>query len=155
MTPAQFTDHYRDHGRKLYYFVLGMSRNREEAEDITARAFVKAWEHRDQLNGNFKSWLYQIAVNEVKMSRRKASYIMEPLDTHLDIPEPKKEDFTGEWQRAAQSVFCLPVMLRRAMEEAIAGVSLRMSARAQGIPYGTAGRRLYSARQKVRELCQA
>ena len=116
MTPAQFTDHYRDHGRKLYYFVLGMSRNREEAEDITARAFVKAWEHRDQLNGNFKSWLYQIAVNEAKNIWRKESHLrMEPIEHHEDIPAPIRSGIPDEWPRAAQACMILPKLLRKAM----------------------------------------
>ena len=155
MNDYQFTEHYRAHERKLYYFVLGMARNRQEAEDLAAAAWVKAWKHRAQLNGNFKSWLYRIAVNEVKMARRKASYLMEPLENHHEIPAPEKSDIPDEWNTAVQAVLGLPLRLRQGITNAIRGLDLGTSARAQGVSYGTAGRRLWEARQKVRELCQA
>ena len=41
------------------------------------------------------------------------------------------------------------------MRDAINGLDLDAIARSRRIPYGTAASRLYYAREKVRELCQA
>ena len=158
MTPYQFAAHYREHQRKLYCFVLSLSRSREQAEDVTARAFAKAWEYRGQLNGNFKPWLYQIAINELKTDWRRASYIvMEPLTAdHREIPAPydPAPAMRQECADAIAAVSRLTATMREALADAIHGVSLQQSAKAQGVPYGTAGRRLCEARQKMRELCQ-
>ena len=156
MTTQQFTALYREHHHKLYYFMLTMARNREQAEDATSRAFVAAWEHREQLNGNFKPWLYQIAVNEMKTEwRKKSNQVMEPLENHLHVPAPVPAQVPDQWQEAAQAVVALPRRLRSVMRDAINGLDLDAIARARRIPYGTAASRLYYAREKVRELCQA
>ena len=156
MNSQTFTALYREHNRKLYCFILSMARNKEQAEDVVSRAFLKAWGHRAELNGNFKPWLYQIAVNEMKTLWRRESYLkMEPIENHLDIPAPKKDDPPQDWQRAAQAVTALPRQLRSIMRDAINGLGLDAIARSRRIPYGTAASRLYYAREKVRELCQA
>ena len=56
-------DHYLP---KIYRFVLLKVSHREEAEDLTHQAFLKAWENIDQYNFkgySFGSWLYRIAKN--------------------------------------------------------------------------------------------
>ena len=51
---------------KIYRFVLLKVSHREEAEDLTHQAFLKAWENINQYNFkgySFGSWLYKIAKN--------------------------------------------------------------------------------------------
>lgn len=56
-------DHYLP---KIYRFVLLKVSHREEAEDLTHQAFLKAWENIEQYDFqgySFGSWLYRIARN--------------------------------------------------------------------------------------------
>ncbi len=53
---------------KIYRFVLLKVSHREEAEDLTHQAFLKAWEHVDKYKDEgfpFSSWLYRIARNTI------------------------------------------------------------------------------------------
>ena len=161
MDNETFTALYREHNRKLYYFILSMARNKEQAEDVVSRAFLAAWEHRAELNGNFKPWLYQIAVNELKTDwRRSFKVVMEPLTSdHHEIPDPRDngraQESRDEWERAQQATARLSRKLRDVIADALRGLTLSDSAEARRIPYGTAGGRLYEARRQVRELCGA
>lgn len=160
MNAPEFTALYREHDRKLYYFILTMSRNREQAEDIVSRAFLAAWTHRLELNGNFKPWLYQIAVNELKTDWRKPSYgkTMPITEDHHNIADPinpvRAAELRDEWNRAQHAATDLPRKLRRIIVDLFRGMDLKQSARVRRIPYGTAGRRLFEARRQVRELCR-
>lgn len=56
-------DHYLP---KIYRFVLLKVNHREEAEDLTHQAFLKAWGNINQYNFkgySFGAWLYRIAKN--------------------------------------------------------------------------------------------
>jgi RNA polymerase sigma-70 factor (ECF subfamily) len=159
MTPETFTTLYQDHERKLYYWIMSMTRNQDQAEDICSRAWAKAWAHRARITSN-KAWLYQVAITELKNDQRRASYVcMEPLDAHTERLEPG--DFTErlgaaqEWQAAAYAVLALPRRLRRAMTCAIEGMTTEEAGRAMRVPPGTAGSRLNAARRQVRALCAA
>ena len=159
MTSSEFSELYRQHYGKLYFFLLNYVRNKQQAEDVAATSFLKAWQHRQKLNGNFKSWLYQIAVNEAKMSWRKESHNHESIEDHQNLKDPK--DFTKESEhrqelaRATHAALLLSPKLREAMDCALRGFTLKESAGEMNTPTGTAGRRLFMARQKVRELCAA
>ena len=159
MNAQTFTTLYREHHHGVYCFILGLARNREHAEDVTARAFLKAWEHRKELNGNFKPWLFQIAVNELKTDWRRASHLkMEPLTAdHREIPDPRDNgralESRDEWERAQNAALRLSRKLREVIADALKGFSLGDSARAHNIPYGTAGSRLNAAREQMRSAC--
>ena len=158
MTTTQFTQHYRDTYPLLFAFVLRMARNQAVAEDICSRAMMKAWEHRNELNGNFKPWVYQIAANEMKNYWRRESYLMmEALtEDHHQIPEPG--DFTRtleEIERAESIMQSLERRERMALHCHLIGNSIEEAAVVLDVCAGTAGRRIWEAKRKVRELCAA
>jgi RNA polymerase sigma-70 factor, ECF subfamily len=59
--------------RRIYFVALKITRNREDAEDASQQAFLKALAHIDQFRGKsqFSTWLTRIAMNEALMVRRK------------------------------------------------------------------------------------
>jgi RNA polymerase sigma-70 factor (ECF subfamily) len=59
--------------RRIYFVALKITRNREDAEDASQQAFLKALAHLDQFRGGsqFSTWLTRIAMNEALMVRRK------------------------------------------------------------------------------------
>lgn len=61
---AQLMKRYRD---SIYYMILKMVNNHEDAEDLTVEAFTKAFMNLDKYVPNyaFSTWLFRIASNNV------------------------------------------------------------------------------------------
>jgi RNA polymerase sigma-70 factor (ECF subfamily) len=59
---AELMDRYRD---SIYYMMLKMVRNADDADDLTIEAFGKAFSRLDQYSPSFafSTWLYKIASN--------------------------------------------------------------------------------------------
>jgi len=68
-----FTELVNRYERNIYRLALNLTGNREDAEDVLQEAFLKAYSHLDQFQGNsrFYTWLVRIAVNEGLMKLRK------------------------------------------------------------------------------------
>lgn len=64
--------------RKL---VFGCLRGDDHAEDILQQTLLQAFRHRDRLraHSSFKSWLWSIALNEIRMFRRRTRFFV-PLE---------------------------------------------------------------------------
>jgi RNA polymerase sigma factor (sigma-70 family) len=58
----------KNHGKRLYYFVLHKVRNEEDAQDIVQSAYIEAMKSSTGFLGNSKqeTWLMGIAVNLIK-----------------------------------------------------------------------------------------
>jgi RNA polymerase sigma factor (sigma-70 family) len=58
----------KNHGKRLYYFVLHKVRNEEDAQDIVQSAYIEAMKSSSGFLGNSKqeTWLMGIAVNLIK-----------------------------------------------------------------------------------------
>ncbi len=160
MNSRQFSTLYTEHAGKLHFFILGMVKNQAVAEDVTARAWMKAWEHRGQSTGNPKSWVYQIAANEAADTfRREAVRKADPIDAHLEEADPR--DFTQEleryleWKNAAKMATHLRRRLQNALACHLQGMSIAESARSMKVSPSTAGTRIYTAKAKVRALCES
>jgi RNA polymerase sigma-70 factor (ECF subfamily) len=63
----------RKYERQVFRIAQHITQNREDAEDVTQDAFLKAYQKLDQFQGNskFSTWLVRIAVNESLMRLRK------------------------------------------------------------------------------------
>jgi RNA polymerase sigma-70 factor (ECF subfamily) len=75
---------------KIFRLAMNITQNREDAEDVLQEAFVKAWEHLDQFQGNskFYTWAVRIAVNQalMKLRKRKSDRTIS-LDEQIDTGE--------------------------------------------------------------------
>jgi RNA polymerase sigma-70 factor, ECF subfamily len=75
--PATFVRLYRKNYDGIFRYCVHRLFDRHTAEDVTSEVFLKAVRHihrfvgRDE--GQFRSWLYRIAINEVNGYLRKAS----------------------------------------------------------------------------------
>lgn len=68
---AELMDRYRD---SIYFMLLKMVNNKEDADDLTIEAFGKAFKKLDQYTPNyaFSTWLFKIASNNcIDFIRRK------------------------------------------------------------------------------------
>jgi RNA polymerase sigma-70 factor (ECF subfamily) len=78
-TPADLA---REHWLPVFRFVLHLTGDNHLAEELTQEAFLKALEHRQQLQPGTtpRAWLFTIARNLVRDRHRRAGIVaMEPL----------------------------------------------------------------------------
>jgi RNA polymerase sigma-70 factor (ECF subfamily) len=73
---------------RIFRYVLGMVRDRAEAEDLTQETFLRAYQGGDALRdpGAVRGWLYRIATN-VCLDRLRQRRPHVPLDGQ-DAPSP-------------------------------------------------------------------
>src|SRR5229473_2263292 len=68
-----FTELLRRYEGKIFRLAQHITQNREDAEDVLQEAFLKAYEHLGQFQGQskFYTWIVRIAVNQALMKLRK------------------------------------------------------------------------------------
>src|SRR6056297_3037024 len=73
---AELLDRYKD---AIYYMLLKMVNNKNDAEDLTIEAFGKAFKNIEQYTPNyaFSTWLFKIATNNCIdfIRKRKANIV--------------------------------------------------------------------------------
>jgi RNA polymerase sigma-70 factor, ECF subfamily len=77
--------------RKIFRLAQHITQNTEDAQDVSQEAFLKAYEHLGEFQGNsrFYTWLVRIAVNQALMKLRKRR----PKDVSLDDDIETEENF--------------------------------------------------------------
>jgi RNA polymerase sigma-70 factor (ECF subfamily) len=92
---AQLMDRYRD---SIYFMLLKMVNDKDDADDLTIEAFGKAFNKLHQYTPNyaFSTWLFKIASNNcIDFIRKKKKYMMsidKPIEGHdgsemtMDVP---------------------------------------------------------------------
>lgn len=80
---AELMDRYRD---TIYFMLLKMVKNRNDAEDLTIEAFGKAFKNLHQYTPNyaFSTWLFKIASNNCIDFLRKKKNITISIDGQTD-----------------------------------------------------------------------
>lgn len=89
----QLYDFYVD---SLYLFMKQFSADKLQVEDWVQRAFIKAYLNINKFDGIslFKTWLYKIALNEMKMDYRKAGFVQNvSIDDEVIVAEMEDSDF--------------------------------------------------------------
>jgi RNA polymerase sigma-70 factor, ECF subfamily len=85
--------------RKIFRLTQNITQNREDAEDAMQEAFLKAYEHLQNFEGNsrFYTWLVRIAVNQALMKLRKRRPNVVSLDEEVDTGEDMVPREVEEW----------------------------------------------------------
>jgi RNA polymerase sigma-70 factor (ECF subfamily) len=84
--------------KKLYNYLLRLTRNREDALDLSQEAFFKAYRSLETLEdaGKFASWLYRIAHNQAFTKFRGDSRRKEdPVDLTASPNQPRTGESVG------------------------------------------------------------
>src|SRR5207245_1516318 len=85
-----FSELLRRYEGKIFRQALNITQNHEDAEDVLQEAFLKAYEHLNQFQGNskFYTWIVRIAVNQALMKlRKRKSDRSVSLDETIDTGE--------------------------------------------------------------------
>ncbi len=167
---ARFEALVREHQRKAYAFAYRMAGNREDAEDITQEAFIRAYRAFDRYDGSrpFDRWLFRIIAN-LFVDRLRARPKQAPLS--LDAPmegndgdslfsEIPDEDADPSRlvmreimdERLQQALNRLPVEFRKTvLLTDVDGMSYDEAAELLGCAVGTIRSRLHRARVMMRD----
>jgi len=84
---------------KIFRLTQNITQNREDAEDAMQEAFLKAFEHLAEFQGNsrFYTWLVRIAVNQALMKLRKRRPNQVSLDEEVDTGEDLMPREVEDW----------------------------------------------------------
>ena len=87
---AAFDEIYSRHRSFVYSIALRMTGNPADAEDLTQESFVSVFRRVGSFRGDasFTTWLYRLAVNQVKMHFRYRSSRPEMQTNDGETPEP-------------------------------------------------------------------
>ena len=92
---ARFADLYEEYFELVYAYIARRTRNRDEAEDLTAEVFRKALEHLPRFKWTgapFAAWLFRIGSNLIadraKRSAREGISVSEAETPSLTIELP-------------------------------------------------------------------
>jgi RNA polymerase sigma-70 factor, ECF subfamily len=108
---------------KIFRLAMNITQNREDAEDVLQEAFLKAYEHLDQFQGNsrFYTWIVRIAVNQALMKlRKRRSDKAVSLDEQIDTGEDTVVREIAAWDPDPEEQFSreeLHEILTGAIEE--------------------------------------
>jgi RNA polymerase sigma-70 factor (ECF subfamily) len=112
-----FGDLYDRYVRRIYNYIYYRTGNIDEAEDLTARVFQRAFRHIQNYNQRgvpFSAWLYRIAHNLVAnwyrdRSRKKEVSLNEHIESvsHFDFPENALEK-NEETEKLLRAIRRLP-----------------------------------------------
>ncbi len=90
---AKLMDHYKD---ALYFMLLKMTNNADDAEDLTIEAFGKAFKRLNQYTPDyaFSTWLFKIATNNcIDFIRKKKKSVL-VYDSPFHDEDYEDEDIT-------------------------------------------------------------
>src|SRR6202045_3600597 len=120
-----FSELVRRYEGKIFRLAQHITQNREDAEDILQEAFLKAYEHLDQFQGNskFYTWIVRIAVNQalMKLRKRKTDRTVS-LDEQIDTGEDTVVREIAAWDPDPEERFSREE-LHAILSEAIDGLA--------------------------------
>jgi RNA polymerase sigma-70 factor, ECF subfamily len=156
---------------RIYNVIFGMVRDRDEAEELTQEAFVKAFRNLQgfRQEARFYTWLCRIAINlSIDFLRKRKRHATFSFDESIGVKEggeladshnlgnPHEELQNKEIRkRIIETVEKLPEEQKRVLVlREIDGLSYREISEILGIPEGTVMSRLYYARKKLQAELQ-
>lgn len=169
-TELDFEQLIRDHHRRAFSFAYRMTGNREDAEDLTQDAFVRAFRAMERYDPSrpFDRWLYRIITN-LFIDRLRSRPRLSPVS--LDVPlegmdgDPMASEIPDEEadpaglvlrgimdERLQTALNDLPPQFRETVILTdVEGMSYEEAAEVLGCAVGTIRSRLHRARLMMRE----
>lgn len=120
-----FSELLRRYEGKIFRLALHITQNREDAEDVLQEAFLKAYEHLNQFQGQskFYTWIVRIAVNQALMKlRKRKSDRSVSLDDTVDTGEDKVAREIAAWDENPEQQYTREEM-NRILSTAIEGLA--------------------------------
>ena len=86
---AAFDSLFEGYSQRLFGFALKYFKNESDAEELVQEVFVKVWENRQTLKSelSFKSYLFTIALNQIRKHFNKKATSLRYLESLQNEPE--------------------------------------------------------------------
>jgi len=115
----------RPYEARIFRLAMSITQNREDAEDVLQEAFLKAYEHLEQFQGNskFYTWIVRIAVNQalMKLRKRKSDRAVS-LDEQIDTGEDTVVREIAAWDPDPEQQYSQEE-LHKILNEAVLGLT--------------------------------
>ena len=166
---SAFEQLVRQYDRQIFRVAQHITQNREDAEDIAQDVFFKAYQKREQFQGNskFSTWLVRIAVNEslMRLRKRKTSKTVS-MDEDVHTEEGSIPRDFAEWRPNPEQLYGqseLSDILRKTIQglppgfrtvftlRDVENLSTEETAEALGLSVPAVKSRLLRARLQLRE----
>lgn len=158
-----FNELYKLTSGQLYFLILKIVQNEQDAEDILQESYIKMFEKIDEIDPaqNFISWFYQIAANKSKdLLRRKNKVFFESIESEtFDLSVEENTTFYPE-ENIDKDELCTQVITaideltaeKRAcvIMKYYAQMSVNEIAESLDVPISTVKNRLFSARKDLK-----
>lgn len=154
----------RRHNERVYRTARAIVRDEEEAEDVMQQAYVNAFTHLRQFNGQaqFSTWLTRITVNEslARLRRRGRTRAFDDTGAIRDSEgppardNPEREAFAGELRVLLErAIDTLPRRLREVFVlRDVQGLSTAETAALLGLTADAVKTRLSRGRRALRRM---
>jgi RNA polymerase sigma-70 factor (ECF subfamily) len=143
--------------KTIFRLSFRITRDYDNAEEITQIAFVKAYENLESYNSKYKffSWIYRMTVNEaINFSKRndRNQRIDEKYSTDERNPDKifEKVELKGKVQEAVMELdllYRLPVVLKHLFDYSYQELSYILD-----VPEKTVKSRLFTGRQLLKDI---
>lgn len=166
---SAFSELVTHYDRRVFRMAKQITQNDDDAEDVLQEAFLKAYTHLDDFQGNskFYTWVVRIAVNEALMKlRKRRSDRSVPLDEPIDTGEDEVPREIAVWDENPEETYSreeLAELLDQAVQSLkpayrtvfvlrdIEEMSIEETAEALGLSISAVKSRLLRARLQLRE----
>lgn len=155
-----------EHQDYLFTFIYSMVGNRDDADDLTAKTFLRAYMAFSgfKRNCSFKTWLTTVAINLVKNYRRDtkllASLDFESEETGYEPPSqsetPEQSALACEQrERIGKLVRQIPIQYRACLVlRHVNQLSYEEISDLTRLPVTTVRNRIHNGKRILRELCE-
>lgn len=150
-----FTEFYKQHSDRIYRFCFRLSGSVSDAEDLTQEVFLAAFQGQNRFQGrsSVRTWLYKIALNCWRQSRRKPPLGMGVLEENTAQAGPGLEQAVTDQIALSCALSALPPDLRETFLLVRAeGLTYREAAQVLDVPQGTVQWRVHEASRRLRGL---
>ena len=150
-----FSEFYKQYGSRIYRFCFRLSGSVSDAEDLAQEVFLAAFQGQSRFQGraSVQTWLYKIALNCWRQSRRKPQLGTSILEENAAQAGPDLAQAVTEQIHLTCALSALPPDLRGTFLLVRAeGLTYREAAQVLDIPQGTVQWRVHEASRRLRAL---
>ncbi len=154
-----FDSLFEAYSSKLYGFALKYFKNESDSEELVQSVFVKVWENRQSLKSefSFKSYLFTIALNQIRKHFNKKATSFRYLESLQNDPELtehpslQNDDYESVLQQINQLIELMPPRRREIfMKSKLEGKSSKEIASELNISAGTVDNQVSEALRFIR-----
>lgn len=160
MSTIEFNQQLLSLRQQLYYFALGLTKDRDNALDLVQESILRAITFRDKFreNTNFKAWVYTIVKNTFinghrrnKRTRLLIDSVEREREQVVKVQTPASVEARVKRSEIERSLERLDEAFRTPFLMHFEGYKYHEIAEHMGIPIGTVKSRIHQARQRLQE----